>query len=42
MGPQFEKAKGIRGFATSGINWMSLECARVSFEMIKEAGIDNM
>ncbi|KAM3146087.1 hypothetical protein pb186bvf_001744 [Paramecium bursaria] len=42
MGPHFQKAQGIRGFATSGINWMSLECARVSFEMIKEAGIDNM
>ena len=39
MGPQFEKADGIRGFQIASPSLMGIRCVQTAFEMIKEAGI---
>ena len=39
MGPQFEKADGIRGFQIESPSIMGIRCVQTAFEMIKEAGI---
>ncbi len=40
MGPQFEKAEGIRGFQIASPSLMGIRCVQTAFSMIKEAGID--
>ena len=39
MGPQFEKADGIRGFQIASPSLMGIRCVQTAFEMIKEADI---
>ena len=39
MGPQFEKADGIRGFQIASPSLMGIRCVQTAFEMIKEASI---
>jgi kynureninase len=40
MGPQFEKARGIRGFQIASPSLMGIRCVQTAFSMIQEAGID--
>ena len=40
MGPQFERAQGIRGFQIASPSIMGIRCVRTAFSMIQEAGID--
>ena len=40
MGPQFEKAQGIRGFQIASPPLMGIRCVQTAFSMIQEAGID--
>ena len=40
MGPQFEKADGIRGFQIASPSLMGIRCVQTAFSMIQEAGID--
>ena len=40
MGPEFEKAQGIRGFQIASPSIMGIRCVRTAFSMIQEAGID--
>jgi len=40
MGPNFEKAEGIRGFQIASPSLMGIRCVQTAFSMIKEAGID--
>ncbi len=39
MGPDFEKAQGIRGFQIASPSLIGLRCIRSAFTMIEEAGI---
>jgi kynureninase len=39
MGPEFEKAKGIRGFQIASPSIIGIRTVNVAFEMIEEAGI---
>lgn len=39
MGPQFEKARGIRGFQIASPSLMGIRCVQTAFSMIQEAGI---
>lgn len=40
MGPQFEKAQGIRGFQIASPSLMGIRCVQTAFSMIQEAGIE--
>lgn len=40
MGPQFEKARGIRGFQIASPSLMGIRCVQTAFSMIQEAGIE--
>jgi kynureninase len=40
MGPDFERAEGIRGFQVASPPLLGLRCVRSGFEMIERAGID--
>ena len=39
MGPNFEKAEGIRGFQIASPSLIGLRCIKTAFSMIEEAGI---
>ncbi|CAN2222475.1 COG3844 Kynureninase [Candidatus Nanopelagicaceae bacterium] len=39
MGPDFEKANGIRGFQIASPSIIGIRCVQVAFSMIEEAGI---
>jgi kynureninase len=40
MGPQFEKARGIRGFQIASPSLMGIRCVQTAFSMIQKAGIE--
>lgn len=42
MGPHFEKDQSIRGFQIASPSLMGLRCIKSAFEMIEEAGIDQI
>jgi kynureninase len=42
MGPTFERDESIRGFQIASPSLMGLRCIKTSFEMIEEAGINEI